>query len=290
MCDGKKLLTLISLILMIGGPASAGSPQDVSEKDSLTIGEISTTLVSADENDSPAEPELGPYRGRSNRKQLATAAIVNAGLTAWGVINSNQANGYLNSNFANAMPNWVDWNTIAGWKGPKKFKYNISAKSIVGITVVDVEYLITFFYGGTSGDSGNPNDCLIAAGCVGGAATCPSISNKCQAASKTKGSYISNLRIKPLKVYIQWPIKFDLDAIISNPMNKGTVADPIAYLQADLSWALTTPFSKFRGVRTYEVNGKGGFRDLSNTNEEQTSKAGEEQPGPERPADSKKTD
>lgn len=246
--------------MVLAPVAAPATPDTGADARYYAIGEVATTVTLTD-NNSPAGLEL-PFR-KVTKDPITAGAIVNAGLTAWGVINSAQPNGNYTSNYANAMPNWVDWNTIAGWKGPKEVMYGVKVKNLMGITVVDVKYMLSYFYGGTSANSDSTAGCLLAAGCVGGAATCPAIAATCAEAAKGKGHYIANLRVKPLTVEIKWGFKFDLDVAISNPMNIGTVADPVAYLQTDLMWSLSNPFKKTRGVWTYSVDGNGNYKDLT---------------------------
>jgi len=261
MSNRKILLAALSIVLLPHGFLSAAPAPDVNDPAYSTIGDISITMTETD-NRSPAE--LKPAQDETAKvAPIAAGAIVNAGLTAWGVINSAQPNGAYSSNYANAMPNWVDWNTIAGWKGPKEVIYGVKVKNLMGVTVVDVTYMLSYFYGGTSVNNDSTAGCLIAAGCVGGAATCPAIAATCAEAAKGKGNYIANLRVKPLAVDIKWGFKFDLDVAISNPVNIGTVADPLAYLQTDLMWSLSNPVRKTRGVWTYAIDGKGNFKDLT---------------------------
>jgi hypothetical protein len=261
MFSRKTLFAALSMILIPHGFLFAGSEPDVNDPAYFTIGDISTTVTVID-NDSPAEPELPP-RTITKADPITAGAIVNAGLTAWGVINGAQPNGNFASNYANAMPNWVDWNTISGWKGPKELIYGVKIKNLYGIAVVDLKYMISYFYSGNSGNSGSTAACLVAAGCVGGAATCPSVAAKCDEAAARKGSYIANLKVKPLMINIRPAFKFDMDVSVSNPMNIGTAADPLAYLQIDLMWAYSSPFKKERGVWTYSVDGRGNFNDLT---------------------------
>ena len=46
-------------------------------------------------------------------------------------------------------------------------------------------------------------------------------------------------------------------------MNIGTKLRPVAYLQSDLNWILSTPFSTKGGTWTYGVDGNGNFKDLT---------------------------
>lgn len=246
-----------------------------SDSDYFTIKSEAVTVTVTDTG-KKASPEAFPFPPlRRDNAKVVAAAIINGGMQAWNVINSAQPSGSVgNASYANAMPNFVDWNTIAGWKGPKEVIYGVKIENMMGMTVVDVKYMVSFFYGGTSGSGDNVAGCLIAAGCRGGAATCPEIAAKCAAAGKGKGSYISNMKVTPLVVDILWGFKYDLECQVANPMNIGTSDDPVAYLQADLMWSFSNPFKKSRGVWTYSMDGKGNFKDITKIFKDKTVEIG----------------
>ncbi|PIU20513.1 MAG: hypothetical protein COT18_01870 [Elusimicrobia bacterium CG08_land_8_20_14_0_20_59_10] len=277
----KQATAFISAVIAISflpGFSTAGSNISYSaDSDYFAIkSEVITITEAGTDKEVPpgAFPFLSPLRDGS-KTPIAAAGIINAGVQAWNIINNGQANGGVaNASYANAMPNFVDWNTISGWKGPKEMIYGVKIKNLMGMTVVDVKYMVSFFYGGTSSSSKDIAGCLIAAGCVGGAATCPEIAAKCSAASKGKGQYISNLKIKPLVVDILWGFKYDLDCLVANPMNIGTDDDPVAYLQTDLIWSFSNMFKKSRGVWTYSMDGNGNFKDISKLMREKTAAIG----------------
>lgn len=266
----KKATALISAAIAVSlSPVFSMAGENTSDKtdsDYFTVKSEAVTFTVTDmgKEATPETLAILPYlRDDINKEPITGAVIINGGLQAWGVINSAQPDGNANTGYANAMPNWVDWYTIAGWKGPKEVVYSYTVTNLMNIDVIKVKYKISFYYGGASSDNGSIADCLIAAGCLGGADTCPDIAAKCAAAVNGKGRYISNLKVTPLAVNILWGFKFDLDCLVSNPMNIGTLEDPLAYLQTDLMWSRSTPFKKTRGVWTYAMDGNGNFKDLT---------------------------
>ncbi len=160
----------------------------------------------------------------------AAGAIINAGSSAWNIINNGQPVGNLSHYYASAIPSPMTWTEVVGWKGPKEIVYSIKCENLYGITVLDLEYVVSFFYGGNV---------------------------------KGKGKYITNFTIKPRKFDIKWGFKFNMSLQISNPMNVGSAEDPLAYLQADLNWDFSSPIKKTRGFETYAVYGNGNFEDIS---------------------------
>ena len=275
----KQITALISAAIAVSLlPVFSIAGENISYKAdspyfSVKDADVTVTITDTGEKASPEAAPLPPLR-RDDTKIVAAAAIINTGVQAWNIINSAQPNGNVNTGYANAMPNFVDWNTIAGWKGPKEVIYGVQIKNLYGMTVVNVKYMVSFFYGGTSGANDNVAGCLIAAGCKTGAATCPEIAAKCAAAAKGKGSYISNMKVKPLVVDILWGFKYDLDCQVSNPMNIGTLDDPVAYLQADLTASFSTLFKKSRDVYTYSVDGTGNFKDITRIIQDKTAEKG----------------
>ncbi|MEW5950853.1 MAG: hypothetical protein GX447_09710 [Elusimicrobia bacterium] len=172
----------------------------------------------------------------------AAGAIVNAGSTAWNIINNGQAVGNLSHYYASAVPSPMTWAEVVGWKGPKEIVYTMKCDNLYGITVLDLEYVVSFYYGGNV---------------------------------KGKGQYIANFTVKPRKFDIKWGFKFNMSLQISNPMNVGSAEDPLAYLQADLNWDFSSPLKKTRGFETYAVYGNGRFDDISAKSKELTSGIGD---------------
>jgi len=161
---------------------------------------------------------------------VAAGAIINTGAQAWNIINNGQPNVNLNYYYASALPSSFSWTEVVGWKGPKKIIYSLEAKNLYGITVLNMKYMITYYYGGNI---------------------------------KGKGNYIANFTIKPIEFNIKWGFNFNMDIKISNPMNIGKADDPMAYIQADLNWSFSSILSKYSEFNTYAVKGNGEFTDIT---------------------------
>lgn len=193
--------------------------------------EISETRETSVPFEAPPEGKVAPV--------AAAGAIINTGATAWNVINNGAAVGNLSHYYASAMPSALTWNDVVGWKGPKEIVYTVQFENLYGMTVLDLEYVISYYYNGNKDG---------------------------------KGHYIANFTIKPRKFDVKWGFKFNMNLQISNPMNVGTVEDPLAYLQADLFWDLSSPIKKYKEFHTYAVRGDGAFQDISAASRELTEK------------------
>ncbi|PIS47634.1 MAG: hypothetical protein COT17_02420 [Elusimicrobia bacterium CG08_land_8_20_14_0_20_51_18] len=170
---------------------------------------------------------------------VAAGAIINAGAHAWNIINNGSAVGNLGHYYASAMPSSFTWSEVVNWKGPKKIVYSIQCENLCGMKILDMEYVVSYYYGG------NYNG---------------------------KGHYIANFTIKPRKLKIKWGFKFNMALQIANPMNVGTAEDPMAQLQADLGWDFSSPLKKYKEFSTYAVRGDGDFQDISEKSRELTEK------------------
>ena len=221
--------------------------------------QIKNETISFTEADSgkPVAPEKMPeltMLAGMNRNPLAAGALINAGSTMWGVINGGTPTGGYTSAYASAIPGFsFNWGNITGWKGPKEIIYNYKVTNRMGIDVINVKYKISFYYGGTE-DTGKAMSATtftnIAAG--GGPVNEP-----------TKGVYITNFTVQPVSLNLRWGWKFGLTVKMSDPMNIGTKLSPVAYLQSDLNWIVSTPVSMNGGTWTYGVDGLGNFKDLT---------------------------
>jgi len=168
---------------------------------------------------------------------LAVGAIINTGAQAWNIINNGQPNVNISHYYASAMPSPLTWAEVVNWKGPKKIIYSLQFENLMGITVLDMKYMVSYYYDGNV---------------------------------KGKGHYIANFTIKPIEFNIKWGFKFNMDIKISNPMNIGTENDPMAYLQADLNWSFSSPLKKYNEFNTYAVKGNGEFKDITEISKELT--------------------
>ena len=124
------------------------------------------------------------------------------------------------------------------------------------VLFIKIKYAVSYYYNGQN---------LVAMR----EATDP-LSSMAQNRSAIKGHYITNFTVRPLSMNIKWGWKFSLNVRMSDPMNVGTSDNPVAYLQADLNYIVSTPFSTNGSVWTYGVNGLGAFTDLTANDERMT--------------------
>ncbi|MEW5907491.1 MAG: hypothetical protein AB1734_12050 [Elusimicrobiota bacterium] len=222
------LKTALSAILVISPFSFLGAEGLENDPSYFTIAD---TVVNVREVEAPEEPADLVMPERKAAPVAAAGAIINGGAQAWNIVNGGQASSHLSHTYASALPGWGNWHNITGWRGPKKVVYELKSKNLYGMTVLDVQYEVSFFYGGH--DQNN------------------------------RGKYITNFTAKATRFSIKWGFKYYMDIRISDPMNVGTPEDPLAYMQADVNWSFSSPIKTTRGFQTYAVRGDGMFRDIS---------------------------
>lgn len=255
----KTLNSTVALaaILAVVPPLFAQDNSAVN-KDYFTVAGEEVTLTAVEPGKAAVPPAM-PENPASFDKSGAAGGIVNAGLSAWGVINSGAPSGSYTSAYASAIPGFsFNWGNMTGWKGPKEMVYRYKVTNLMGIDVIDVKYKISFFYGGTEDYSGKGrlNDYITQA--TGGA-----VNDEEKGDGKVHGRYITNFTVQPISVNVKWGWNFDLAVRMSDPMNIGTKMAPVSALQASLNWIRKTPFATDGGTLSYAVDGLGNFKDLS---------------------------
>jgi hypothetical protein len=182
------------------------------------------------------EPQLQPGGPAFTGEKIGPGVIIVAvGAGAWKLVNAGQPVSHLDHYYASAYPGRAGWADITGWEGRREVRYGITCENRSGMTVLDMNYAVSFNYGGKTPDG--------------------------------KGAYIGNLTVKTEKFDIQWATKFSLGIRISNPANAGTDENPVAFLQTDAFWTFNSPLvQKVDGFQTYGVYGDGSFVDLSADN------------------------
>ncbi|HBA60249.1 MAG TPA: hypothetical protein DCZ92_05440 [Elusimicrobia bacterium] len=181
---------------------------------------------------------LPPVQLRASEKNPLVLGLVNGGLAAWKVFSSGAPSGEASSAYASAIPPGManNWSSVADWKGPKEQLYTYTVTNRLGMDVIKVKYAVSFYYGGTGKTANSP-----------------------------AGSYIANFTVRPVSLEVKWGWHFDMDVVMSDPMNIGTVQRPVALMQADLKWRVSTMLSKDGevGIWTYSIDGNGNFKDLT---------------------------
>ena len=240
----KKLLLAAAALSVSLSPLFAGQSDDYFK--------TSAVKVTAEEKVTDLAPEdfvQLPMHKPETKVVAAAGAIVNGGVQAWNVINSGAPDANLSSSYASAIPGFsFNWANFSGWK-KKEVVYTYTITNLMNIDVIKVKYAVSFYYNGQN---------LVAMR----EATDP-LSSMAQNRSAIQGHYITNFTVRPLSMNIKWGWKFSLNVRMSDPMNIGSPESPVAYLQSDLNYIVSTPFSTNGEMVTYAVDGLGNFKDLT---------------------------
>ena len=252
----KKLLLAVAALCVSYSPAFAGQDEDYYKTSAVTVTSEETVTDLTDKDVFPV-----PLRNTiPDTKVVAAGAIVNGGVQAWNVINSGKPDANLSSSYASAIPGFsFNWANYSGWK-KKEVVYTYTVTNLMQVDVIKIKYAVSFFYNGQNLTSAHkqPTDPL---------------STLAQREPVT-GHYITNFTVRPLAMNIKWGWKFSLNVRMSDPMNVATSDDPVAMLQSDLNYIVSTPFSTNGAMWTYAVDGLGTFKDLTVRDQDRTAQIG----------------
>jgi len=221
----KNLLSLLLPLTLLAPCAAAAPDADFADSTSF-ISETSVPL-------SPAEARafLTARDGDQRFAVIPAALIVMAGAKVWSVIVKNKPSASVATTYASAIPGFsFNWDDMQDWRKVTR-TYRFAVDGPLQGRAVDIVYEVSFFHGSLP---------------------FPDKPGK-------KGHYLTNFTVKPLEINLKWGWKVSLDTAISDPMNIGTGAEPVAWLNADLKWRYTKPFNAKPklGLTTMAVDGLG---------------------------------
>jgi hypothetical protein len=238
------LLAAAALCLSFNTAVSAS--EAVTDENYFKQGAV--TLTAEETVSDLTDADVFPVPLRLSDSKVAAAAIVNGGVQAWNVINSGAPDANLSSSYASAIPGFsFNWANFSGWK-KKEVVYTYTVTNLMQVDVINVRYAVSFYYNGQN---------LTGARIEDNPETSLAVRNQ------IKGHYITNFTVRPLTMNIKWGWKFSLNVRMSDPMNIGTAQTPVAYLQSDLNYIVSTPFSTNGTMQTFGVDGLGNFRELT---------------------------
>jgi len=152
--------------------------------------------------------------------------VVNLADKIWGIIEKNKPVVTIASNYASAVPFGTShWTQLQGWSKPLTKKYRFSMNG------VNVVYQVHWTYGGNF---------------------------------QGKGKFLTGVSVEPLSVTAPWGHKVDLTAEVpdSTVANVGTKEDPIASMQIQLKWKISTGISSVDQKAIYYIQGDGFMQEL----------------------------
>ena len=223
--------------------ANAGSYSDlVNNPEYLTIRNVKTTIEPdamdlMTSNSSAAGPRVsdtGDIASGLDEANVELDQIINMGTKIWKIIEANKPVVNLNFVAASALPKGVtDWQDMQGWQAPMSQIVHMTYTNGFNMNVVDFAYRIIFTYGGS----------------VNG-----------------KGKYITQMQVMPANLSVAWGYTFEASADANTITNAGTSANPVAALQALVSWRVKTVIKDMQSTNSYYMRGDGLFQELSNGN------------------------
>lgn len=186
---------------------------------------IDPPLPPAGPGAAPAGPTIGETVGTIDQ-------IVNLVEKIWNIIDKNRPVVNIAVNYANAVPyGTTHWTQLQSWSKPSTKKYAFSMKNKFGAEVVKVTYQVHWTHCGNL---------------------------------QGKGKFLTGVTVEPLDVTALWGYKVDLAAEVpdSTVANVGTHADPIASMQVQLKWKVSTTFQSTDQKIIYYVQGDGFLQEL----------------------------
>jgi hypothetical protein len=118
---------------------------------------------------------------------------------------------------------------LTRWKNPDSQTFKVTFKNGYGTEVVSFEYRIIYLHSGE----------------VNG-----------------KGKYIGYATAVPANIRVLFGFNLNVNTVVPTVYNTGTSSNPVAGMQMDLKWQLSTIASENRGAVSYVIEGNGGFKRL----------------------------
>lgn len=158
-----------------------------------------------------------------NAIELFVDQIINIGKKIFNVINAGRPVVNIKIDTANALPKGLTcWADLSGWNVPQSKVYNVQYENGFGMVVVDYSYRVTYTAGGSADGI---------------------------------GKYITNATFQPANVSVGWGFQLDATAMIPSVFNTGSKRDPVAGMQMNMEWKVTSPMAHEQSVESYFVSG-----------------------------------
>lgn len=158
--------------------------------------------------------------------------IINTFQKIWKIIDDNKPVVDVKTQYAAALPKGLaHWSDMGNWQPPKGTIYQITAKNVYGMTMINVRYQVLRTYGGSYAG---------------------------------RGKYLTGVTVEPLLVETGWGYHLSLDASVpdSSIVNVGTSENPVAGMMATLNFHISTSIKDSQGKGLYFLQGDGAFREV----------------------------
>jgi len=224
-------------VLALSAKASAAQAQydeKYFEIKSVTVSEVSQPSVAMTAEplcNSSTAPKVEDGSVRPNYDGINLNDIINLGRQIWTIIEKNQPVVNLKVQKADALPVGVSsWGELECWQVPESRLYKVSYKNLLGMEVVNLVLRVGYTYGGR----------------ING-----------------QGRYLSQVTVLPAQLDVSWGFKLDAEVKVANVTNAGTRANPVAGIQLDVNWVVSTPLQRSESTESFYVRGDGLYRHLN---------------------------
>lgn len=190
-------------------------------------------LAESCESGVPVNPKLSDgtdLGGALGGVEVIVDQIINIGKKIFAVIAAGRPVVNMKIDTANALPKGLTcWSDLAGWSIPQTKVYKVTYYNGYGMAVVDFNYRLTFTAGGSANGF---------------------------------GKYITNATFMPAELSVGWGFTFDANASIPSVLNTGTHQEPVAGMQMNMDWKVTSPVSYRQATESYFVSGANTLTEL----------------------------
>lgn len=160
---------------------------------------------------------------------IAWDDIVAIGRTVWDVVVANKPILETESPTVHAIPRVAKcWSDLETWKAPITRSYEVVYENKLGIDVVTFRFRLQFAYGGSY---------------------------------QGHGRYLANVTVIPALVDVSWGFKFNAKLMVNEViLNHGTKKDPVAGLDMNLVWNVSSVVKENESSVHFAIDGNGGIR------------------------------
>lgn len=124
-----------------------------------------------------------------------------------------------------ALPRGLEcWSDLDSWKAPKTKSYEVVYKNGFGMEVVKFRFRLHYTYGG---------------------------------GHKGTGQYLANVTVLPAELNVLWGFTFDANVEVNQALNLGTFDNPMAGLELNLKWKVSTVVKETQNSFHFFVQGDG---------------------------------
>jgi len=179
-----------------------------------------------------ASVSLGAVAAEIGEVAVAVDQVIALGQKVWTIVKDGQPVHQTQWAAAAALPLGVtSWAEMSGWQAPQARVLRYQYTNVYGMTVIDFQVRVTYTYGGSYDG---------------------------------QGAYLTGVSVQPLSVQTAWGYTLNAKANVLNAVNMGSLAAPLAGMEIGVYWSIETVMKKGEFSASVYVDGKGGFRNLTN--------------------------